>query len=350
MLFSANYKIRDINVAPALVLAPMSGVTTSAFRRLIKELNPGVVGAMLTEFISVEALTRQVPRSLAMLKFDSSERPLGIQIFGYDPVRMRDAAMMAQDAGADFVDINCGCPAPKVVRRGGGCELMRQPEHLAKIIAAVKAAITVPLTIKIRAGWDDSSKNALEVAKMAQGQGVDALAVHGRTRAQLYRGLADWDLVSQVAQELKIPVLGSGDVVCTQSAQQRMKTGISGIFIGRGALLNPYVFTDVAYGAEGFNPKRNDPFHMLDIIERYIELLSIEFPPKAIIGKVKQLVSQACRGLPYRKDLVIAKDFDHIKEVITRYREIQASGLPLNNINIVENDNHDNLDLTNACS
>lgn len=297
-----SYSIGSIKVDPGLVLSPMSGVTTRPFRRLIKELNPGAVGLVVSEFVSVEGMTRGSQRTLEMMKFSESERPYCVQIFGYDIERMRDAALMVQDIGADLVDINCGCPAPKVVKRGGGCELMRQPEHLQGIIRAVRKAVSIPVTIKIRAGWDEGSRNALSVAKMAEGEGVQALAIHGRTRAQLYRGMADWDLVQEVAEVLTIPVLGSGDVVCRRTAEERLKGKVAGLFIGRASLSNPFVFSEIISG-EGPRLRGNLSL-MLDVLTRYIELLREDFADSSCGGKFKQLASQMCRGAPWRKQLL----------------------------------------------
>jgi nifR3 family TIM-barrel protein len=298
-----SYAVRDIQVNPGLVLSPMSGVTTRPFRRLIKELNPGGVGLVVSEFVSVEGMTRGSKRTLEMMRFSEDERPYCVQIFGYDVDRMRDAAMMVQDLGADMVDINCGCPAPKVVKRGGGCELMRQPEHLKMIIREVRRAVSIPLTLKIRAGWDEGSRNALTVATMAESEGIEALAVHGRTRSQLYRGSADWDLVEQVADSVQIPVLGSGDVVDRASAEQRLRGKIAGLFIGRASMWNPQVFSEIL-GAPA-NTIRNDHSRMLSILCRYIELLREDFQDSSCAGKLKQLASQMCRGAPWRKNLLM---------------------------------------------
>lgn len=297
----AKYNLREVKIEPALVLAPMSGVTCSSFRRLIKELNPGHVGLVVSEFISVEGLTRNSQRSRDMMKFHEHERPFGIQIFGYDVDRMRDAAMMVQDCGADLVDINCGCPAPKVVKRGGGCELMRQPDHLRKIVAAVREAVSIPLTLKMRSGWDDGQRNALEIAQMCEREGVEALAVHGRTRSQLYRGLADWQVVEEIADKVSIPVLGSGDVCDQASARARLRGKIAGLFIGRAALENPFVFSEVR--GQSVPNLRHSPQLVLKVLSRYLELLREEFPDRAVVGRFKQLVTQMCRGYDWRKDL-----------------------------------------------
>lgn len=296
------YKVRNIEVSPGLVLSPMSGVTTRPFRRLIKLLNPGSVGLTVSEFVSVEGMTRGSKRTLEMMKFSSDERPYCVQIFGYDVDRMRDAALMVQDIGADIVDINCGCPAPKVVKRGGGCELMRQPDHLKEIIRAVRQAVSIPVTLKIRAGWDESSRNALEVARMAEGEGIEALAIHARTRSQLYRGLADWSLTEAVANILTIPVMGSGDVTDVASARERLRGRVAGLFIGRAAIWNPFVFKEIHTGE--VTDLRTNQGLMVDVLLRYVELLQEDFQPSSCAGKLKQLASQMARGALWRKHLL----------------------------------------------
>ena len=271
----------------------MSGVTCTAFRRLIRRLNPDSVGLLVSEFLSVEGMTRNGRRTLQMMKFHEEERPFSIQIFGKDPARMRDAAIMVEESGADMVDINCGCPAPKVVRRGGGAELMRQPAILASILREVRKAVTIPVTLKIRAGWDQQSRNAMEIAKLAEGEGIDGLAIHGRTRAQMYQGEADWDLVEEVAEALSIPVCGSGDVVDLESARARLRGKIAGLYIGRAALSNPYVFREIAHG-EQFRI-RTRPAEAIDVVRQYMDLLLEDYSEQAAIGRVKQLI---CRLAP----------------------------------------------------
>ncbi len=315
-----SYFLRNIEVKHGLVLAPMSGVTTSAFRRLVKELNPAAVGLVMTEFISVEGLTRESVRSREMLKFNRAEHPVAIQIFGYDVDRLTLAAKMVEATGADIVDLNCGCPAPKVVKKGGGCELMRQPEHLRRIIRSIRKAVNIPFTIKIRSGWDEQSKNALEIALMAESEGVEALAVHGRTRAQLYRGAADWDLVSDISNRLKIPVLGSGDVSDREGALLRRALPISGVLIGRAALYNPLVFGEIVSGEKA--NLRSRPDLMLNIMERYIALLREDFPDRACTGKVKQLASQMCRGQEWRKAICTANNMDQIEALLKRAKDL----------------------------
>lgn len=302
-----------------MVLAPMSGVTCMAFRRLIKELNPGSVGLVISEFISVEGMTRDSKRSLEMMRYDESERPFGIQIFGHDITRMRDAAVMVEQSGADILDINCGCPAPKVVKRGGGCELMRQPEHLAEIFKAVRKAVSIPLTMKMRSGWDDSCLNSPEIAKIAEAEGIEAITVHGRSRTQLYRGLANWEIISEIIKQVKIPVFGSGDVTDRESAIERLQSGVVGLYVGRAAIYNPFVFSEIMTGQKVLHP--SDESLVLKVIERYIGLLLEEFPARSCVGKVKQLVSQFVRGYEWRREMCRANTLEDQISILKRVRD-----------------------------
>lgn len=315
-----GYSIRNLAINPGLVLAPMSGVTCSAFRQLIRELNPGAVGLLVSEFISVEGLTREGRRSLEMMRFAEVERPIGIQIFGYDIKRMRDAAVMVEQSGADIVDINCGCPAPKVVRRGGGCELMRQPLHLGAMLREVRSAVSIPLTIKMRSGWDEGSRNAPEIARIAEQEGVEAVTVHGRTRSALYRGSADYEIVRQVVESVRIPVCGSGDVVDSASARERFESGVVGLYVGRAAIHNPLVFTDIV--EQRVPALRHQPELMVQILLRYRDLL-VEGgrPPLAMCGRLKQLASQMAKGCSWTKPFCRAQSLKEQEEVLERVRE-----------------------------
>src|SRR5512133_581833 len=178
------FKIRDVEINPPLVLSPMAGVTDVSFRRLLKRR--GGVGLSVSEFISVEGLTRSNPKSKRQMRFYEDERPFAVQIFGGQPERMRMAAEMAEEVGADILDVNCGCPAPKVVKNGGGSGLLREPARLETILREIKKAISIPLTLKLRTGFSDSTINVVDVAKMAEQCGVEHIQVHGRTREQGY--------------------------------------------------------------------------------------------------------------------------------------------------------------------
>src|SRR6187402_440019 len=186
-------KIGSIDLAPAFGLAPMAGMTDTAFRRLVKRR--GGCGLVVTEMVSSEGLVRGIDRTLEYAEYTEEERPVSIQIFGGDPVKMADAARIVQDMGADIVDINMGCPVPKIAKHNAGCSLMREPSHAASVVRAMTRAVRIPVTVKMRAGWNEHNINAPTLARMAEDAGAAALAVHGRTAAQSYSGESDWTLI-----------------------------------------------------------------------------------------------------------------------------------------------------------
>lgn len=291
-----RFDIGSVSIAPALILAPMSGITDSVFRRIIRLENPNAIGLMVTELISVEALTRKNLRTVNMLNVLPDEQPLAVQIFGYDIERMVDAAIAVEQSGAVIVDINCGCPVPKVVRRGGGCELMRQPKHLDSMLNRIVKSVSIPVTIKIRSGWSDDKINAVEIAKIAEGAGACMITVHGRTRMQMYRGLADVGIVGQVASEVSIPVVGSGDVVDGETAVRYFNQGASGAMIGRAVIENPWVFTDVFCSLRGDAPQKRDRADISKFLLKYRLMLGEVYPLHTVLGRLKQVASKIIRA------------------------------------------------------
>ena len=323
------FKIRDVLISPPLVLSPMAGVTDVAFRCLLKRR--GGIGLTVSEFISVEGLTRNNPKSRRQMRFYDYERPFAVQIFGGQPERMRMAAEMAEEVGADILDVNCGCPAPKVVKHGGGSGLLRDLPRLETILKEIKKAISIPLTVKIRAGYYDNHRNAVEVARMAEQCGVEHIALHGRTKEQAYKGLADWDLVRQVKEAVRVPVSGSGDVTTVEGAFAKWReTGCDGILIGRGAMANPWIFRQIAETLAGQMPYEPTLEDKRSVLLEYFELLRADMPEFAAIGRMKQLAGQFTRGLVggsrFRQVIYHSHSVDEILDRISEYFETVASG------------------------
>ena len=253
-------------------VAPMAGMTDSAFRRLVKR--QGACGLVVSEMVSSEALVRGIGRSLEYLEFTDEERPVSIQIFGGDPGRMADAAQVVESRGADILDINMGCPVPKIAKHNAGCSLMREPEHAAAIVSAVAKAVTIPVTVKMRAGWNDRQVNAPELARMVEASGASAVAVHGRTAAQAYHGLADWDLIARVAESVKIPVYGCGDLIEPAQILGRLQaTPVAGVLVGRGILRNPWLFAQAGDLMAGRPAREVTPGDRKQFLLDYIDLL-----------------------------------------------------------------------------
>lgn len=243
-------KIGQVSIDRPVALAPMAGMTDTAFRRLVKR--KGGCGLVVTEMVSSEGLVRGIDRTLEYAEYTEEERPVSIQIFGGDPAVMADAAQVVEGMGADVVDINMGCPVPKIAKHHAGCSLMREPAHAASIVRAMAAAVKIPVTVKMRAGWNDGEINAPLLARMVEDAGAAAVAVHGRTAAQSYTGESDWSLIGRVAESVTIPVFGSGDCVHPDQVIARLReTGAAGVLVGRGALRNPWIFSQAAALADG---------------------------------------------------------------------------------------------------
>lgn len=318
------FKIRNIDIDPPLILSPMAGVTDYTFRRLIKRR--GGVGLVVSEFISVEGLTRNNPKSKRQMRFDEEERPFAVQIFGGQSPRMAMGAEMAEEVGADILDVNCGCPAPKVVKNGGGSGLLRDLPRLEEILKAIKSAITIPLTLKLRTGYSDSTINVVEVAKMAEQCGVEHIQVHGRTRDQGYKGLANWDLIRQVKEAVSVPVSGNGDITTLEYGLKRWReTGTNGILIGRGAMQNPWIFrqfNDVLNGREPYQP---DITEKKDVLLEFFSMCREEMPELVALGKMKQLAGQFTKGLvggaQFRQTLYHSHSAEEILDNIQTYFE-----------------------------
>jgi tRNA-dihydrouridine synthase B len=293
-LLPASFQIRDLTIRPAAVLAPMAGVTDTLFRRVIRGL--GSCGLLMTEFTSSEGITRSAAKTLRYLYFQEDEHPITAQLFGANPAVMAEAARMVEDLGYDAVDINLGCPAKKVVKCGGS-GLLRDLPLLGEIFKTVRAAVKIPLTIKLRAGWDENSIVAVEVAKMAESIGVEGVAVHPRTRLQGYSGAADWTIIAAVKQAVKIPVIGNGDINTPQDAERMVReTGCDAVMIGRAAATNPWIFRQMEqYTASGrYDTPTEDERHQL-LSGYYRQINAAKLPDG--IGKMKQFACWFTHGV-----------------------------------------------------
>jgi tRNA-dihydrouridine synthase B len=299
-------KIGSVDLLSPFAIAPMAGMTDSAFRRLVKR--HGGCGLVVTEMVSAEGLVRGIDRTLEYAEYTEEERPVSIQIFGGDPGKMAAAAQVVEGMGADIVDVNMGCPVPKIAKHNAGCSLMREPAHAARVIAAMAKAVKIPVTVKMRAGWNEGERNAPALAKMVEDAGAAAIAVHGRTAAQSYSGSADWALVAAIADDLAIPVFGSGDCVEPEQIVERLASGVQGVLVGRGVLRNPWILAQAADLVRGLPARRVTLEDRGRFLLDYIDLLLCErvrdaedFRPHShdrwVINKIRALGSWYTKGL-----------------------------------------------------
>ncbi len=291
------FRIRDVAIDPPLILAPVAGHTDSLFRQAIKGL--GGCGLVVSELVSTEGMTRHLERTVYLTRFEESERPVSIQIFGSDPSRMAASASMVESMGADIVDINLGCPVKKVVKQGGGSNLLRDLPLLERIFQSVRRATSIPLTVKIRTGWDRSNVNAIEVLKLAEDCGVEALAIHGRARCDLFSGKADWSVIARVKEAARIPIMGNGDVFAPEDAARMFReTGVDGVMMGRGVLSNPWLIRQCADYLRGQSVVPVSLREKSGFMNAFLRRIAAETLPPVALGKMKKMGGYLSRGIP----------------------------------------------------
>ena len=298
------WKIKNVEINGKIVVAPMAGISNMTFRRICKSMGASLVVA---EMVSDKAITYGNEKTFELLKMNDDERPISQQIFGSDVKSFVEAAKIVEEKmKPDIIDINMGCPVPKVaVKNQAGSALLKNPEKVGEIIKAVVGAVNVPVTVKIRSGWDQSSINAVEIAKIAEANGASAITVHARTRAQGYAGKADWNIIKEVVNAVDIPVIGNGDVVSCYDAKKMLdETGCSAVMIGRGLLGNPWLIKECVEYLKGDKlPEVIDYNEKIDMMEYHLNKLCEDKTEKQAVLEIRNHLLNYLKGLPENKEV-----------------------------------------------
>lgn len=319
-----TFKIGNIEIKNQVVMAPMAGFSNTSFRKIIKEMGAGLIFA---EMVSDKALVYESTKTIEMLKMDESERPIAQQIFGSDKESFVAAAKFVEEhMHPDIIDINMGCPVPKVaLKNQAGSALLKNPEKIKEIVSSVVKAVSVPVTVKIRSGWDESSINAVEVAKIIENAGASAITVHARTRSQGYSGKADWNIIKQVKENVQIPVIGNGDVTTPELAKQLLEdTGCDAVMIGRGILGNPWLIRDCVYYLETEKKLLAvDNLEKIAMMRRHFELLKEDKNEHVALLEIRTNILYYLKGMPESKTIKTkicsCKSSDELLQVLNDY-------------------------------
>ena len=320
------WKIGNVEISGPIVLAPMAGISNSSYRKIIKEMGADLIYA---EMVSDKAIIYENAKTIDLLKMDDCERPIAQQIFGSDVESFVEAARRIEaNMHPDIIDINMGCPVPKVaVRAQAGSALLKNPSKIGEIVSAVVEAVSVPVTVKIRSGWDEKHINAVEVAKIIEKAGASAIAVHARTRAQGYSGHADWNIIKKVKDAVDIPVIGNGDVTTPELAKKMLdETGCDAVMIGRGVLGNPWLIAQTKEYLETGKIKTNPTYKdKLAMIRRHYELLIEDKPEKLALLEIRSHAIWYLKGLPHSSEIKNAicscKSSDEMFSILESYRD-----------------------------
>ena len=298
------WKIGNVEIKNKIVLAPMAGISNTSYRKIIKEMGAGLIYA---EMVSDKAICYSNEKTFDLLKMDESERPIAQQIFGSDLESFVEAAKKIEETmHPDIIDINMGCPVPKVaVRAQAGSALLKNPDKVYEIVSSIVKNVSVPVTVKIRSGWDEKNINAVEVAKKCEEAGASAIAIHGRTRSQGYSGKANWDIIKQVKNAVKIPVIGNGDVTSCYKAKEMLDyTGCDAVMIGRGVLGNPWLIKEcVDYLENNKEPEQISFLEKVNMMKKHYTLLTQDKNEKAALLEIRSHIIWYLKGMPNNKEI-----------------------------------------------
>lgn len=324
-------KIGSLTLENPLILAPMAGITQLPFRRLAKEAGCALV---VTEMVSANGLVHGSKKTAELLASHPDERPVSAQIFGADPDVMKEAAQMVEDTGVDIIDINLGCSVRKIVRQGAGVALMREPERLEAILKAVREAVSLPLTVKMRTGWERSGEQAISVGHLAEDCGFDALSIHPRTANQGFGGKADWSLIARLKDAISIPVIGNGDIRQPSDVpRMQRETGCDSVMIGRASIGNPWIFSQTLSLMRGDTPTDPDLSERLDTVLRYIAYAVEHFGETRAVFMMRSHLAWFTKGLPhcsrFRAAVVRLKTKQSMIEVLQAYFDSLQTGTEL---------------------